>query len=100
MVGLSLKYTYVVFIDKLTSVVQSFESKWKQAIESINSEIVKSFTDFKNGTNILQVCFPFSRFVFFSCYSLSFHYSCILMKTKTSLLILFIFDILSSKKEA
>eukprot|EP00057_Strongylocentrotus_purpuratus_P020269 XP_011674743.1 PREDICTED: vacuolar protein sorting-associated protein 52 homolog [Strongylocentrotus purpuratus] len=34
--------------------VRGFSSGWKQAIELINQEIMRSFTNFKNGTGILQ----------------------------------------------
>ncbi|XP_041480934.1 vacuolar protein sorting-associated protein 52 homolog [Lytechinus variegatus] len=34
--------------------VRGFSSGWKQAIELINQEIMRSFTNFKNGTSILQ----------------------------------------------
>ncbi|CAI4228617.1 unnamed protein product [Auanema sp. JU1783] len=43
--------------DKLAVVVQSFSTNWKKSIDEINGEIVKSFTDFKHGTNILQSAF-------------------------------------------
>ncbi|GMT32363.1 hypothetical protein PFISCL1PPCAC_23660 [Pristionchus fissidentatus] len=42
---------------RLTSVIGSFSANWKRSIDAINGEIVKSFTNFKNGTNILQSAF-------------------------------------------
>ncbi|WKY07944.1 hypothetical protein Q1695_007442 [Nippostrongylus brasiliensis] len=45
------------YSDKLTTVVQTFASNWRRAIDAINGEVVKSFTNFKNGTNILQAVF-------------------------------------------
>ncbi|KAF8386907.1 vps-52 [Pristionchus pacificus] len=47
----------VRYNDKLTSVIRSFSANWKRSIDGINGEIVKSFTNFKNGTNILQSAF-------------------------------------------
>ena len=41
--------------DKLVSVIRSFSANWKRSVEAINGEIVKSFTNFKSGSNILQV---------------------------------------------
>ncbi|VDM60496.1 unnamed protein product [Angiostrongylus costaricensis] len=43
--------------DKLTAVIQSFSANWRRSIDTINGEVVKSFTNFKNGTNILQAVF-------------------------------------------
>jgi len=42
--------------NKVTQIVRSFSADWKRSIEAINHEILQSFTNFKNGTNILQVC--------------------------------------------
>lgn len=39
----------------MTQIVRSFGAEWKRSIEAINSEILQSFTNLKNGTNILQV---------------------------------------------
>lgn len=40
---------------RINQIVRGFNSDWKKAIESINGQIMKSFTNFKNGTQILQV---------------------------------------------
>lgn len=40
---------------RVANIVRSFNSTWKKAIEDINQDIMRSFTNFKNGTNILQV---------------------------------------------
>ena len=42
---------------------------WKSTIENMNQEIMRSFSNFKNGTAILQVLhsyymFEFSKFIF------------------------------------
>ncbi|CAD5112736.1 DgyrCDS1955 [Dimorphilus gyrociliatus] len=39
---------------RINQIVRGFNTDWKRAIESINSQIMKSFTNFKNGTQILQ----------------------------------------------
>ncbi|KAI1730474.1 vps52 / sac2 family domain-containing protein [Ditylenchus destructor] len=45
------------YAGKVTQIVRSFGVEWKRSIESINNEILQSFTNFKNGTNILQMAF-------------------------------------------
>ena len=35
--------------------MRGFASDWKRSIENINQEIMRSFSNFKNGTAILQV---------------------------------------------
>ncbi|VDN58687.1 unnamed protein product [Dracunculus medinensis] len=42
---------------KVTGIVRSFSANWKRSIDAINQEIIRSFTNFKNGTNILQATF-------------------------------------------
>ncbi|XP_077986713.1 vacuolar protein sorting-associated protein 52 homolog [Glandiceps talaboti] len=39
---------------RVQQLVRGFASEWKQAIELINQDIMRSFTNFKNGTQILQ----------------------------------------------
>ncbi|XP_015927404.1 vacuolar protein sorting-associated protein 52 homolog [Parasteatoda tepidariorum] len=39
---------------KVPSLVKSFNNGWKKAMEEINADIMTTFTNFKNGTNILQ----------------------------------------------
>jgi hypothetical protein len=41
--------------DKVANIIESFSANWKQAIEAINGEVMQTFPNFKNGTNILQV---------------------------------------------
>uniref|UniRef100_A0A0N5AMR6 Vacuolar protein sorting-associated protein 52 homolog n=1 Tax=Syphacia muris TaxID=451379 RepID=A0A0N5AMR6_9BILA len=45
------------YIDKLTVIVRSFNANWKRSIANINRDVVRSFTNFKNGSNILQATF-------------------------------------------
>ena len=40
---------------KVTQLVRGFNSDWKKAIELINQDVMRSFTNFKNGTQIMQV---------------------------------------------
>ncbi|KAF8774759.1 Vacuolar protein sorting-associated protein 52 like protein [Argiope bruennichi] len=39
---------------KVPTLVKSFNSGWKKAMDEINADIMTTFTNFKNGTNILQ----------------------------------------------
>ncbi|XP_071948062.1 vacuolar protein sorting-associated protein 52 homolog [Antedon mediterranea] len=39
---------------RIQKLVRDFVAEWKQAIENVNQEVMKSFTNFKNGTSILQ----------------------------------------------
>ena len=45
---------------KVTQLVRGFNSDWKKAIELINQDVMRSFTNFKNGTQIMQVSMPHS----------------------------------------
>ncbi|XP_076353469.1 vacuolar protein sorting 52 isoform X6 [Tachypleus tridentatus] len=40
---------------RVAHLVRSFNCGWKASLDDINKDIMKSFTNFKNGTNILQV---------------------------------------------
>ncbi|CAJ0585461.1 unnamed protein product, partial [Mesorhabditis spiculigera] len=58
----------VRYNEKLTAVIRHFAQTWKASIDQINGDIVKSFTNFKNGTTILQSAFTqfvsmYQRFV-------------------------------------
>ena len=39
---------------RITQIVRGFNNDWKRAIELINQDSMRSFTNFKNGTQILQ----------------------------------------------
>lgn len=43
------------YVDRVPNIIRSFNEGWKKSIEQLNSEIMQSFTNFKNGTIILQV---------------------------------------------
>ena len=42
-------------LERIQQLVRGFASDWKRSIENINQEIMRSFSNFKNGTTILQV---------------------------------------------
>ncbi|XP_052789808.1 vacuolar protein sorting-associated protein 52 homolog [Mya arenaria] len=39
---------------RVSQIVRGFNADWKRALEYINQEVMRSFTNFKNGTQILQ----------------------------------------------
>ncbi|VDN06583.1 unnamed protein product [Thelazia callipaeda] len=51
------KQLLIRYSGNVTTLVRNFCANWKKSIDVINSEIVQSFTNFRNGTNILQVAF-------------------------------------------
>lgn len=50
---------FKLIIDLITgrvqSIVRGFNNDWKRALELINGDVMRAFTNFKNGTQILQV---------------------------------------------
>ena len=40
---------------KITHIVRQFNADWKKAIEFLNQDVMRQFSNFKNGTHILQV---------------------------------------------
>ena len=40
---------------RVSQIVRGFATDWKRGIESINHDIMRSFSNLKNGTAILQV---------------------------------------------
>lgn len=54
----------MILSEKVTGIVRSFSANWKKSIDAINKEILQSFTNFKNGTNILQVRYTGIPFLF------------------------------------
>ncbi|VDO20049.1 unnamed protein product, partial [Brugia timori] len=51
------KQLLIRYSDNVAKIVRSFCANWKKSIDAINNEIVRSFANFKNGTNILQATF-------------------------------------------
>ncbi|XP_070702389.1 vacuolar protein sorting-associated protein 52 homolog [Pempheris klunzingeri] len=39
---------------RVTQLVRGFSSTWKQSVESMSQDVMRSFTNFKNGTSIIQ----------------------------------------------
>lgn len=39
---------------RITQLVRGFSSSWKQSVEAMSQEVMRSFTNFKNGTSIIQ----------------------------------------------
>ena len=55
---------------KIASIICHFNSSWKTSLDSLNGEVLNSFPNFKNGTNILQQALTqfvqyYHRFSFF-----------------------------------
>ena len=40
---------------RVQQLVRGFANTWKKSIEDLNQDIMHSFTNFRNGTTILQV---------------------------------------------
>ena len=43
------------YIEHIHQIVKGFSNDWKKAFDLINQDIMRTFTNFKNGTAILQV---------------------------------------------
>ncbi|CAF90117.1 unnamed protein product [Tetraodon nigroviridis] len=39
---------------RITQLVRGFSSTWKQSVEAMSRDVMRSFTNFKNGTSIIQ----------------------------------------------
>jgi hypothetical protein len=39
---------------RIGGIISHFNSAWKSSLDSLNGEVLNSFPNFKNGTNILQ----------------------------------------------
>ncbi|TRY65737.1 hypothetical protein DNTS_005577 [Danionella cerebrum] len=39
---------------RITLLVRGFSSTWKQSVEALSQDVMRSFTNFKNGTSIIQ----------------------------------------------
>ena len=46
-----------ILTERVQTIVRGFNNDWKRALEIINQEVMRAFTNFKNGTQILQVLF-------------------------------------------
>lgn len=43
---------------RVTQLVRGFAGTWKAAVEALSQDVMRSFTNFKNGTSIIQVGDP------------------------------------------
>ncbi|XP_063754978.1 vacuolar protein sorting-associated protein 52 homolog isoform X2 [Eleginops maclovinus] len=39
---------------RITQLIRGFSSSWKQSVEAMSQDVMRSFTNFKNGTSIIQ----------------------------------------------
>ncbi|VDM08749.1 unnamed protein product [Wuchereria bancrofti] len=51
------KQLLIRYSGNVAKIVRSFCANWKKSIDAVNNEIIRSFANFKNGTNILQATF-------------------------------------------
>ncbi|KAL3123811.1 hypothetical protein niasHT_010024 [Heterodera trifolii] len=49
------------YTGKVVQIVRTFSAEWRRSIDAINDEILHSFTNYKNGANVLQMAF--SQFI-------------------------------------
>lgn len=40
---------------RICQLVRGFSGTWKQSVEAMSQDVMRSFTNFKNGTGIIQV---------------------------------------------
>jgi len=45
----------ICLLARITQLVRGFSSTWKQSVEALSQDVMRSFTNFKNGTSIIQV---------------------------------------------
>ena len=50
-----LKNVCVMSTARVQQIVRGFNNDWKRALEVINQDVMRAFTNFKNGQQILQV---------------------------------------------
>lgn len=50
-----LKVTFSSTLVRITQLVRGFSATWKQSVEAMSRDVMRSFTNFKNGTSIIQV---------------------------------------------
>lgn len=50
-----LKVTFSSPLVRITQLVRGFSATWKQSVEAMSRDVMRSFTNFKNGTSIIQV---------------------------------------------
>ena len=50
----------IILIEHIHQIVKGFSNDWKKSLDLINQDIMRTFTNFKNGTAILQVRYSFA----------------------------------------
>lgn len=47
--------SFLLLSARVTQLIRGFGSSWKSSVESLSQDVMRSFTNFKNGTSIIQV---------------------------------------------
>lgn len=53
--GCSLTHPFLWPAARVTQLIRGFGSSWKASVESLSQDVMRSFTNFRNGTSIIQV---------------------------------------------
>ena len=53
--GCSLTPPFLWRSARVTQLIRGFGSSWKASVESLSQDVMRSFTNFRNGTSIIQV---------------------------------------------
>lgn len=53
--GCSLTHPSLWWSARVTQLIRGFGSSWKSSVESLSQDVMRSFTNFRNGTSIIQV---------------------------------------------
>lgn len=48
--------TFSLKKEHIEQICKNFNLRWKSSMNTMNTEIMRSFTNFKNGTTLLQSC--------------------------------------------
>ena len=46
---------FLLLSARVTQLIRGFGSSWKSSVESLSQDVMRSFTNFRNGTSIIQV---------------------------------------------
>lgn len=47
--------SFLLPLARVTQLIRGFGSSWKSSVESLSQDVMRSFTNFRNGTSIIQV---------------------------------------------
>lgn len=50
----SLTLFFLLLLARVTQLIRGFGSSWKSSVESLSQDVMRSFTNFRNGTSIIQ----------------------------------------------